>query len=431
MTNNSNSQSQQKPTEILAAEIIKFTEDIDCLHTTLPLAMRLVGTLRKDTGDKFTKFIDEHATDKTEKGKGIITYTLNIEDVRTSDNLERQHRNFHNAYRLIPRHFVISLVSQYDSFLGKIIRFIYSAKPEMLNSSEKSLLYTDLMSFDSIQSAMEYLIEKEIENVIRKSHSEQFEWLTNKLKTSFNKNLKSWPTFIELTERRNLFVHCDGKVSSQYIKVCTENKCKIDPSIEAGDELNVPNAYFEEAYCCIYEIGVKLAQVIWRRLYSNELESPDENINNIAYGLIDRGEYDLAIRLLDFFTEKHIKHASENDRLMLIINKAQAYKWIKNEERCCEILNSEDWTAYEDKFKIGVTVLRDDFKSAYKLMKHLKHNPDFHRAFYKDWPIFKKLRREEKFKDVYKECYDEDFRIKKSTEEKIDDDKNLSVKNRG
>lgn len=424
MADNFNPQSTQKPTEILAAEIIKFTEDIECLHTTLPLTMGLVGILQKDTGDKFTKFIDEYATDQTEKEKGIITYTLNIEDVKTSDNLKRQHRNFHNAYRLIPRHFVISLVSQYDSFLGKIIRFIYSAKPEKLNSSEKSLRYTDLMSFDSIQSAMEYLIEKEIESVIRKSHSEQFEWLTTKLKNPFNKNLKSWPTFIELTERRNLFVHCDGKVSSQYIKVCTENKCKINSSIKAGDELNVPNTYFEEAYRCIYEIGVKLAQVIWRRLYRNELESADENINNITYGLIDRGEYDLAIQLLDFFTEKHIKHASENNRLMLTINKAQAYKWLKNEKKCCEILNLEDWTASEDKFKIGVTVLRNDFNSAYDYMKRLKHNPEFHRAFYKDWPIFKKLRREEKFKDVYKECYDEDFRIEKSTEEK--DDKNLT-----
>ncbi len=427
MVDNSNPQSTQKPTEILTAEIIKFTEDIECLHATLPLTMGLDGTLRKDTSNNFTKFIDEHATDQTEKEKGVITYTLNIEDVKTSDSLKQQYRNFRNAYRLIPRHFVISLVSQYDSFLGKIIRFIYSAKPKILNSSEKSLLYTDLMQFDSIQSAMEYLIEKEIESVIRKSHSEQFEWLTNKLNIPFNKNLKSWPTFIELTERRNLFVHCDGKVSSQYIKVCIANKCKIDPSIKAGDELNVPNTYFEEAYRCIYEIGVKLAQVIWRRLYPDELENPDLNINDIAYGLIDRGEYDIAIRLLDFFTENNIKHASENNRLMLIINKAQAYKWIKNEERSCEILNSEDWTACEDKFKIGVTTLHDDFKSVYELMRRLKHNPDFHKAFYKDWPIFKKLRREEKFKDVYKECYNEDFRIEKSTEEKIDDDKNLTT----
>jgi len=87
--------------------------------------------------------------------------------VKTSNSLERHYKNFRNAYRLIPRHFVISLVSQYDSFLGKIIRFIYSAKPEILNSSDKSLVYTDLMQFDNIQSALEYIIEKEIERKLQ------------------------------------------------------------------------------------------------------------------------------------------------------------------------------------------------------------------------------------------------------------------------
>lgn len=417
MADHSNPQSAQKPTKILAAEIIKFTEEIECLHTTLPLTMGLVEELREDTGNKFKEFIVQHATAQTEKEKGAITCTIKSKDVKTFNNLNREYGNFRNAHRLIPRHFVISLVSQYDSFLGKIIRFIYSAKPEMLNSSEKSLLYTDLATFDSIPSAMEYLIEKEIESVIRKNHSEQFEWLKTKLNTPFNKNLESWPVFIELTERRNLFVHCDGKVSSQYIKVCAKNKCKIDPGTKAGNELNVPNDYFEEAYRCIYEIGVKLAQVIWRLLYSGELEGADESINTIAYGLIDRREYGLAIRLLEFFTETHIKHTSENNRLMLIINKAQTYKWLKDEAKCRETLSSEDWTACEDKFQIGVAVLRDDFKSAFKFMKRLKHNSDFHGAYYKDWPIFKKLRQKNGFEDVYKECYKEEFRIEKSTEE--------------
>jgi len=53
MANNCNHQSTKKPTEVLATEIIKFTEDIECLHNTLPLTMGLMGKLKKDTNEKF------------------------------------------------------------------------------------------------------------------------------------------------------------------------------------------------------------------------------------------------------------------------------------------------------------------------------------------------------------------------------------------
>jgi len=407
------------PHKLLAIEVLKFIADIECLNATLPLTMSLVGLLENRSGKKFNEFLAKEAIEQKEKENGIITYTLNTVDVKTADILNHKLNNFQNASRLIPRHFVISLVSQYDYLLGKIIRFIFTSNPEMLNSTEKSLRYTDLIAFESIPAAQEYLIEKEVESIIRKSHSDQFEWLTKRLKIPFTENLKSWPNFIELTERRNLFVHCDGKVSSQYIKVCTENKCAIDSCIKLGEELKVTKVYFNNAYRCIYEIGIKLSQVIWRQLYRNELEEPDANLIDITYRLIDRGEYELAIKLLDFFTGKPMKHANDTSRRMLIVNKAQAYKWIKDEKRCLEILALEDWTACDDRFKIGISVLRDDFESAYNLMKILSHNTEFDHSSYADWPIFKKFRQEEKFKVIYKECYGKDFRIEKSTGENL------------
>ena len=146
------------------------------------------------------------------------------------------------------RHFVISLVSQYDSFLGRIMRFIFAVRPDLLNVLEKPLKYSDLVQFADINAAKEYVIEKEVETVIRKSHTEQFAWLTEKLKAPFNKGLQSWPTFVEVTERRNLFVHCDGRVSSQYLQICADHKCAIEPGLSVGDRLEASHNYFENAY---------------------------------------------------------------------------------------------------------------------------------------------------------------------------------------
>ena len=71
------------------------------------------------------------------------------------------------------------------------------------------------------------------------------------------KGLESWPEFIEVTERRNLFVHAGGVVSSQYIKVCKDNEVDLG-DISIGKEIRVSRKYFENAFNVIYEIGFKI-----------------------------------------------------------------------------------------------------------------------------------------------------------------------------
>ena len=262
----------------------------------------------------------------------------------------------------------------------------------MLNASDKSFTYTDLIRFSDIDSAREFIIEKEIETVIRKSHSDQFSWLKERLKTPFNENLESWPLFIELTERRNLFVHTDGKISSQYIHVCNRYNCELSDKLSVGDELGVSKEYFDNSYQCVLEIGVKLAHVIWRRLCPNELEKSDENITDITFELIEDNQFNLAIRILDFFTQKSINHSNDINRRVMIINLAQAHKWNNDMDKCERILSNEDWTACDDRFKIAVAALNDDFEECYRYMRRLQNDEEFSPSHYKDWPLFRLLR---------------------------------------
>ena len=65
---------------------------------------------------------------------------------------------------------------------------------------------------------------------------------------------------------------------------------------------------------------------------------------------------------------KAVKHANEEIRRYLVLNRAQAYKWLQDQKHCIEILDEEDWSACSEKLKIAVAVLRDDFEAATKLM---------------------------------------------------------------
>jgi hypothetical protein len=407
------------PTQIFAEDIMNFTRDIECLHTTLPLIMKIMETVKKETSKPYHAFMKAHAVKETDKDdRTIYQLEIKVDEFSSYNQLRQRYENSCTATQLIPRNFVTSLVSQYDSFLGRVIRFIFAVKPQILNASEKSIPYTDLIQFNDITAAKEYIIEKEVETVVRKSHADQFLWLKEKLGTPFNKDLKCWPIFIELTERRNLFVHCDGRVSSQYLKVCSENKCKIEDHSNFGDQLTVNPKYFEEAYKCIYEIGVKLAHIIWRRLSHDHLDGSDEHINDICFGLIEKGEYDLSIRLLDYFTQDNIKHSNDVNKRMLIINRAQAYKWANDHSSCVRILEDIDWSACGDNFKIAIAVLTENYEEAYSLMRKLKNDERFLKTFYKDWPLFKEFRKQDNFASVYEECYKEQFLVQKSMEDK-------------
>ncbi len=343
------------------------------------------------------------------------TYRYATEYASQAVFLNRQHANIRNTYRLMPRQFVMSMVAQYDSFFGKIIRFMFAVKPELLNASDRALAFTDLVLFPDIEAAREFIIEKEIESVIRKSHADQFAWLKGKLNTSFNKELPCWPTFIELTERRNLFVHTDGRVSSQYLSVCESHEAFIAQETTVGSTLDVPNEYFQEAYKCVFEIGVKMAHVIWRRLCPDRINESDNNINDITFYLIQNDEYELAIRILSHFTSKQIKHANDSNRRTMLINIAQAYKWSGRDEECMNCLASVDWSACEDKFRLAVATLKGDYDKAYDVMSRLRHDGSFHQSFFRDWPVFRELRKEKRFLRTFEECYGLPFAMVQTT----------------
>ncbi len=96
---------------------------------------------------------------------------------------------------------------------------------------------------------------------------------------------------------------------------------------------------------------------------------------------------------------------------MLILNKAQAYKWNGQDEECKEVINSIDWSASEERFKIAVAVLNDDFCKAAEIMKKIGVNGSLNKAAYREWPIFKEFRKSEKFIEAFEGVFEEKFDI--------------------
>lgn len=269
--------------EITSAELGKncmsFIKEIDSLASTLPFIMSIVKLSNDMSEKEYLKFIEEKAVhlESTEESK---KYSIKIEDKTEHDKIQRKAEIFKKANHIVPRSYFISLISQYDAFLGRLIKCIFIAKPELLNTSDKSLTYQQLVDFGSIENALEFIVEKEVETVLRKSHSKQFEWMEQAYSVPLRKGLECWQLFIEATERRNLFVHNDGIVNNQYFKICKEHNVKLAEDLALNTKLEVPRSYFEKVHRCLLEIGVKLTHVLWRKLFEDR-EIADNNLINI------------------------------------------------------------------------------------------------------------------------------------------------------
>ncbi len=394
-------------TRRIANAISGFVDHIDALRSTLRISMFMVTGAREQVLDEFRTYAKKYATSFEEDEKGMKASFSMVHHPRAA-RIQRQMSQAMVAPDLVPRSFVVALVSEYDAFLGKLIKALFVMKPELLATSEKSLTLAELSDFDSIEAAREVLLEREVEAVIRKSHVDQFKWLEKRFGVPLTKDLEVWPTFVELTERRNLFVHADGIVSQQYLAVCRDNGVDLG-EVALGDKLSVPPDYFEAAHNCIFEIGVKLGQVLWRKVAPHTLLAADSFMVGTVYHLLANRRYKLSVKLLDFAGETLKKFGSDEYRRMLVINRAQAYKWSGDQNRCNAILEAEDWSACGPQFKLCVLVLKDEFKEACSVMRDIGTDGPVTEAYYEDWPIFREFRESAEFLEAFKSIFGRDF----------------------
>lgn len=389
-------------------EIKRFAESIDSLLMSLPNVMATMdATVQKQSAD-FLALLKSAGAEQVVEDK-TIRFTLKGTGVAKVVKMQRSLENNQTAYRLIHRSFLTSQISQYDAYLGRLLRLVYLVHPEKLNSSEKQFTFKELVQYASLEEAREALIEREVDTVVRKSHEDQINWIKANLKLPVSDFIPELPDFIEIAQRRHLFVHCDGVVSAPYIANCKSAGVKLTTEIETGHQLEVSRQYLENAFEVVYAVGVKVGFALWLNLCKADVDQAAKCVNALAYDLISNARYSLAINLLEFSIAGKQKPAQEQIFRFIILNLAQSYKWSGNKEKCVKLLAGYDWSASSDLIKLGVAVLTENFEEAFRLMKKLGHDDEFKKENYRDWPIFRELRKQPNFPVCYHEIYKEDY----------------------
>lgn len=391
-----------------------FIDNLNCLHDTYGYSEGTLNLQKTNAEKNHREFLNTHL--RLIEGSST-EYELPGRYFREFMRLEKKKQSAEQAFLLIPPTYIVSLVSIYDTFFAGLVRCVYTMKPQKLNESGKTFCYKDLQEFLYVKEIKEKLISGTIEDLLRDSHITQINWLEKAINVKTLKSFNGWSQFVELTERRNLFVHSDGIVSSQYINICQTYNA-LDKTIVEGNKLNADRAYFEASYKLLYSMGLKLTQMLLRKLYLEEYGADSGELDGLLieniFDLICDGLFDVAIDVSSFALDSHFNHTGK-DRSYILLNMAQAYKWNKQKDKCFEILKKEDTTTWNNDLLIPKLALEESYYDVYdKMRKTGKTSEVLTPESYRNWPIFKELRMQPQFEAIFKEIFGEDLNDSKT-----------------
>jgi hypothetical protein len=381
--------------------IVNWFDEIIALQATMPISKVLIDLLQHIHHDQFINYIKKYCKFEEDLNTSKIIYTIPENEFSRYSKYHARLKEIKTTNTIIPRMFIVTLVCQFDAYIGKLVAEVCKTLPTILKNSERKLTFDQILNFNSIDDVKEYLIGKEVESVLRDSHDEQISWFENKLKLNLRENQELLCRFFEITERRNLFTHNDGIVNENYIKNCKRFNININ-GLKNGEKLSADLEYYNNAVNTLIEIGTKLGHIIWRKINKSEIQETESSINNIAFQLIKHEQYDLSINIIEFALNSYKKFDSSLNMYMLIINLAQCYLWKNDSSKALDIINSYDWSACNNDFLIAKCTIENNYCHAIEL---LKKESSISKESLLDWPLFKEFRKTHEFHEFFKNKY--------------------------
>lgn len=393
-----------------------YLSDLECLREMFASVLPMLQDQDKERKKIVDKILEKakreikskeqeinNSDDDNEKEINIPLASSDLEILLA--NIKKMNR----AVQLFKQQLTVSLISRFDEFLGSLLKIVLRLHPEWLKSSDKTITYRELVNLESIEKAIVGLIHKEVENLLRGSHEEQIEFIDEKLKLGIHNSFIRLPDFLEVAERRNLCVHTGGRVSQQYLDRCEIFGFKNNDSISVGSSLNIDAEYFNNAFSLCFELGLRISQAAYRRLFPDKLEDADRAINHLGIKFLNSGDYNLAEVICDFDLGIPEKLRSKDIEFIYFarINRAIAQKFAGKEFETG--LQGVHWKAFHPKYELALNVLHDEYEKAGEAMKSVAIQDSVGKIGFRSWPLYKKFRNTNIFKESYLGVYKEEY----------------------
>lgn len=274
---------------------------------------------------------------KETNSKAIYGLTeIQLEQV--SSSVERAMK-LRNSFEVVSDSVLLSIVATYDAHIGSIARFSLLNTSDRIIKSEKTYRAKDIFKCASFEELLENIVDDEVHLILWESHQKQIEKIEALFNIEIINNFPYWGSFIETFERRNLVAHGIKNASSRYVSFCESAKCPVEERLDLGDLVALDPVYLRKSADILLLFIIVLIWNIWIKQNKKDFNKAFEKINEVSFDLITEGRNRLASRLLEIMINWKKNSLPERARRMMVINLANAYKFLDEKERSIDTLN--------------------------------------------------------------------------------------------
>lgn len=174
---------------------------------------------------------------------------------------------------LMSRSMLVILVSGFETLMTDLATKILQIRPGISKIEESSITLSELRNLDSVDDARDHLIANVVEDLARGSIEDWAKWFA-RFDVDLKKVTKDWTGFREIFARRNLIVHTNGKVSSQYLSVMKDVGAKVETLPFKGATLEPTVEYLESSCQLMLAAGALLAASVSMKLFPKSVQVP-------------------------------------------------------------------------------------------------------------------------------------------------------------
>lgn len=297
---------------------------------------------------------------------------------------------------------VVTLMSHYESLVADLLHAFYELFPGALPAADRTLTLAEILELGSIDEARTFLIEKEVDSVLRESLKQQHAYFSQRPKVGLEALAPFDPVIAEVDQRRNIYVHNRAHVNRRYLKNVDSDLAQSFGA-QDGKFLEADEAYLSHAINGVLCAGVALAQLCWRKWQPKAAQKADVLLIDIIYAALKDGHYDVVVALCEFAGKLRLK--DDVSHRVVVVDHAIALKRLGRDSDALSLLAREDWSSCQAKFHVANQVLRGNRAQAMTTLRRAVRADEISAEDVREWPLFAELRTDADFIQLFRELF--------------------------
>ena len=126
-----------------------YLHKIVALNEIIPFQMQSAFESFTNANDSLNKKLEEYGKPISHED-GSSGFEVSFKHARLINRLSAKRKQAHLALEILPKSFLVTFVSEYDSFLGQLNKYILKEKPELLKAEQKTITFEELNALNSM-----------------------------------------------------------------------------------------------------------------------------------------------------------------------------------------------------------------------------------------------------------------------------------------